>query len=173
MDAMGGIGKKGELPWPHMTEDMKSFMNLTTEHAPHSAVVMGRKTWESLPSRHRPLKDRVNIIISTTMEQAPNGEYRVVNSLENAIKLANKLNMYKVWVMGGAQVYKTAMESDIRFEKLFITKFTHEDKECDAFFPIDTLVGKYHTVTSSPYITQDGYVYNMCEYESNEKHKKR
>ena len=58
-DKNGGIGKDGKLPW-HISEDLKNFKSLTL----HSTIIMGRKTWESLPIK--PLPDRNNIVLSKT-----------------------------------------------------------------------------------------------------------
>lgn len=64
-----GIGYQGHLPWPYIPKEMKHFVDITT-HVPHqglmNAVVMGRKTWEAIPLANRPLKNRLNVVISTT-----------------------------------------------------------------------------------------------------------
>jgi dihydrofolate reductase len=83
----GGIGNAGGLPWPRLGDDMKLFRTLTTNVVKDTtneasikspptlnAVIMGRKTWESIPVAHRPLKDRLSIVITSTPAAIPNTE---------------------------------------------------------------------------------------------------
>lgn len=106
----GVIGRNGELPWPPGTypEDMKHFRDATMDHA----VVMGRKTWESLPEAHRPLKGRLNVIVSPTYwaeDRFPRGA-AVVKSLSGAMKLLENAGFDgDMYVIGGARLYADAM----------------------------------------------------------------
>lgn len=64
-----GIGLDGNLPWPRLPIDMKQFYKITTstpDENSRNVCIMGRKTWESIPITHRPLKNRINIVVSTT-----------------------------------------------------------------------------------------------------------
>jgi len=92
--ADGVIGADGALPW-HLPEDLRLFRALTTG----STVVMGRRTWESLPPRFRPLPDRRNVVLSTTLAAGPPGA-TVVPSVPDALSLGEDL-----WVIGGGAVY--------------------------------------------------------------------
>lgn len=117
------IGKDNRLLW-NIPEDMAHFKTLTAGHT----VVMGRKTWESLPPRFRPLPGRRNIVISRQPRyDAPGAE--VADSLENALKLASTATT--VFVIGGEQIYTQAMAVADRLE---ITEVDLEP-EGDAWFP--------------------------------------
>jgi dihydrofolate reductase len=95
---------------------------------------MGRITWESIPPRFRPLKDRTNIIISHQLkpEFAPGGV--VVSSIDAATE-STKLDTYRrTFVIGGAQIYKEALQKE-QAKRILLTRVL-TDFECDVFFPI-------------------------------------
>ena len=117
------IGKDNQLLW-HIPEDMAHFKALTSGHT----VVMGRRTWESLPARFRPLPGRRNIVITRQADYAAPGA-EVAGSLENALKLAS--TAATVFVIGGEQIYSQAMAVANRLE---ITEVDLEP-EGDAWFP--------------------------------------
>ncbi len=117
------IGKDNRLLW-NIPEDMAHFKALTSGHT----VIMGRKTWESLPPRFRPLPDRRNIVISRQADYAAPGA-EVVDSLEYALKLASTATV--VFIIGGEQIYRQAMTVADRLE---ITEIDQEP-EGDAWFP--------------------------------------
>ena len=117
------IGKDGALPW-HLPEDMKYFRE-TTRGKP---VIMGRKTWESLPERFRPLPGRTNIVLSRNGNYAANGA-TVVASLEEALHAA--ADAEEVFVIGGAELYRQALPIA---QRLYLTELA-TDFAGDAFFP--------------------------------------
>ncbi|MGY1603823.1 dihydrofolate reductase [Geodermatophilus sp. SYSU D00815] len=90
----GVIGADGALPW-HLPEDLKLFRALTVG----STVVMGRRTWESLPPRFRPLPGRRNVVLSTTLDAAAGAE--VATSVADVLAGHDEL-----WVIGGGAVYE-------------------------------------------------------------------
>ena len=99
----GVIGREGGIPW-HLPEDLVRFKELTMGHT----VVMGRRTWESLPQRFRPLPGRRNIVVSRNPGyQAPGAE--VVGSIEEAPG-------QQTWVIGGAEIYHLALPRATRCE---------------------------------------------------------
>ena len=117
------IGKDNRLLW-NIPEDMAHFKALTAGHT----VVMGRKTWESLPPRFRPLPGRRNIVISRQTDYgAPGAE--VADSLESALKMAS--TAATVFIIGGAQIYTQSLTLADRLE---ITEVDLEP-EGDACFP--------------------------------------
>ena len=102
----GAIGLNGGMPW-HCAEDMKHFKELTVSHP----VIMGRKTWESLGVKYRPLPNRDNIVVShDPMYRAPGAT--VVTSLDDALDMARQeaipddgLDRSEIWVIGGSQLF--------------------------------------------------------------------
>lgn len=100
-EARGGvIGARGGMPW-HVPEDLAHFREVTGS----SDVVMGRRTWESLPPRFRPLPGRRNIVVTRSGEDSDDGAQRV-DSLEAALGAAGSGT---VWVIGGGQLYAEAI----------------------------------------------------------------
>lgn len=100
-EARGGvIGARGGMPW-HVPEDLAHFREVTGS----SDVVMGRRTWESLPPRFRPLPGRRNIVVTRSGEDSDDGAQRV-DSLEAALGAAGSGT---VWVIGGGQLYSEAI----------------------------------------------------------------
>ena len=118
----GAIGKDNDLLW-HLSGDLKRFKRLTTGHP----VVMGRKTWESLPKR--PLPGRRNIVFTQNPGFAPEGAevVRSVNDLFRALKDCDD----EVFVMGGAAIYRLLLPFTRR---LYITR-VYRDYEADVYFP--------------------------------------
>ncbi len=117
------IGKDNTLIW-HIPEDMAHFRTLTAGQT----VIMGRKTWESLPPRFRPLPGRRNIVISRQADYDAAGA-ELADSLENALQLASTDAL--AFVIGGEQIYRQAMNVADRLE------ITEVDlaPEGDAWFP--------------------------------------
>ena len=97
----GVIGKKGAIPW-HISDDMKRFKALTLGHT----VVMGRKTWDSLP--RKPLPGRTNIVITRQADFAAEGAV-VAHSLDEALALAGAENPVEIMVIGGADIFAAAL----------------------------------------------------------------
>ena len=135
-DSRYGIGKNGQMAW-HLPMDMKRFKEITTavkDPARQNAVIMGRKTWESLPSRFRPLPDRVNLVLSQTggLKLGP-GVLRS-DSLDAALsQLSSASHIEGIFVIGGSQIFAQAIEHPL-CEKLYVTH-VKGDFSCDVFFP--------------------------------------
>ena len=124
IDENNGIGKDGKLLF-RIPEDMKRFQNFTNK----TTVIMGRKTFESLPDG-RPLKNRENIIF-TRNTSYPGGNFKIVHSMEEFKDIYNPELNYNV--IGGAEIYKEFLP----YCKLaFITK-AYKDFHADTFLPFD------------------------------------
>ena len=117
------LGKDGQLLW-HLPEDMRYFRE-TTRGKP---VIMGRKTWESLPDAFRPLPGRRNIVISRNPAYDADGA-TLVGSLEEAVRLTQ--DDAEVFVIGGAEIYRQALPLA---QRLYLTEVAG-DFEADVFFP--------------------------------------
>ncbi|KAL4091507.1 hypothetical protein QTP88_026183 [Uroleucon formosanum] len=131
----GGIGYKGNLPWK-IKKEMEYFNLMTTlvnVKGAQNAVIMGRGTWQSIPDKYRPLKGRINVVISKTLNSVPEGVL-LYAKLEEALKsLYLNDHIEKLWVIGGSGLYNEAV-NDKNCKKLFITKIDQEYL-CDTFFP--------------------------------------
>lgn len=116
------VGHLNKLPW-HLPADLKHFKELTTSHT----VVMGKRTYESLPSG--PLPNRKNIVLTSIMSEGVNEGYYEADSLEDVYYLCE--NEEEVFIIGGPSVYKQTMD---KAETLYIT-WIHSNFVADAFFP--------------------------------------
>lgn len=121
----GVIGAGGQLPW-HLPEDLKHFKRLTTG----KPVIMGRKTWLSLPPQFRPLPGRTNIVLSAGGWQPDVPGVLMATSLQHALQQAGSVP--EVMVIGGAQVYALALPLAHRLE---LTEVDVAVPGGDAFFP--------------------------------------
>ncbi len=118
----GVIGRDGEIPW-HLPEDLAHFRRTTRGQA----VIMGRASWDALPTAYRPLPGRRNIVLSRRPEfMAPGAE--VVRSLDEALALVGESD---AWICGGAQVYAEAMP----LADVLVVTDIDLDVEGDAFAP--------------------------------------
>lgn len=113
------LGKGNDLIW-HFKEDMKFFKQTTTG----SSVIMGRKTFESLP---KALPNRKNIVITNNKDYVAEGGY-VVNSLEDALKLADN----DAFIIGGGNIYAQFLPLA---DKLYLTEIEAECSDADTYFP--------------------------------------
>ena len=134
-DLNGGIGKNNQLPW-HISEDLKNFKKITLD----STIIMGRKTWDSLP--FKPLPNRRNIVLTST--EIPNVE--VYNNINDCIKKLEKESALKIFVIGGASIYKHFFNYATH---LHITFINIPSKDLDTFFPInlDTIKNSFNKKT--------------------------
>lgn len=120
------IGKNNRLLW-QLPEDLKRFKELTHGHP----VIMGRKTWDSLPERFRPLPGRTNIVVSRSPGVTASGAI-VAASLLDALEAAEGApGADEVFVIGGGEMYRLALPLA---DRLYLT-LVDDDSEGDAFFP--------------------------------------
>ena len=154
-DRSNGIGKEGTLPWT-LPADLSYFKELTSKtrgSSRRNAVIMGRKTWESIPEKFRPLKSRLNIVLSRSVEENQENDSRIANGAATAEKfelpsgvlsasslshamdiVAAKGNeLETVFVIGGGQVYAEAV-SHPACSAVHLTRI-EADYGCDTFFP--------------------------------------
>ncbi|MCL4117587.1 UNVERIFIED_CONTAM: hypothetical protein GTU68_001683 [Idotea baltica] len=123
----GCIGKNNNIPW-HLPADLKYFKGVTTPHH----VIMGRKCYESIPEKYRPLPNRTNIIITRQKGyQAPKAI--VVHSLEEALSIAQFNDETEAFVIGGGEIYALAMP---QVDTMYITEVDIDVEDGEVFFPI-------------------------------------
>ena len=127
VDAEGGIGRDNDLMW-HLPEDMKFFKEKTSGQI----VVMGRKNYESIPERFRPLPKRENAVL-TRNEGFEAVGCKVFHSLNECLIAYENEEERTVFIIGGGEIYRLALEEDV-VDEMFIT---HIDKAygADTFFP--------------------------------------
>ncbi|XP_026194459.1 bifunctional dihydrofolate reductase-thymidylate synthase [Cyclospora cayetanensis] len=170
MTANRGIGFNNDLPWPHISPDFRHFSHLTlftgeqeaaTDKTPAgatpklNAVIMGRRTWESLPPNARPLKGRINIVISSSVTAEDLLTSSAAGSVEAAEDVSSSSNLlfvspslpaalflleqkflhqlHHVFIAGGSAVYAAALALDV-VSFLYITRIA-TPFNCDTFFP--------------------------------------
>lgn len=149
--ANGVIGKDGTMPW-HLPEDLAHFKAVTLG----CPVIMGRKTWDSLPPKFRPLPGRTNIVITRQAHWQAEGAQRA-GSLEQA--LAQAASAPEIWMIGGAQIYAQAEPMAVRVE---VTEIA-QDFEGDAYAP--TLGANWRETARSAHVSGKGLAYSFVTLE--------
>ena len=131
-----GIGWKNSLPW-HLKNDLQHFQKLTMGKG-NNAVIMGRKTWERLPEKSKPLPKRTNIVLTRTnhivlsLHTDKDLPHFCFRSLAGAAAFS-KREYVDVWVIGGEQLYGVSLEKKL-IQTIHAT-YIDKEFECDAFFP--------------------------------------
>jgi dihydrofolate reductase len=156
-EAEGGvIGRDGGMPW-HVPEDLAHFKQVTLG----APVIMGRKTWESLSPRFRPLPGRRNIVVTRQREWSAEGA-EVAGSVDDALALAAGGASEWVWVTGGAQLYA---ETIGRADRLEVTELDLA-VDGDTFAP--TPGGEWHAAAVDPgsgwHTSSSGIRYRFVTY---------
>lgn len=175
--AMGlnrGIGINGRLPWPSLRTDLEFLERITTEvkdKGKWNAVLMGRRTWESLEPSQQPLPGRLNIIISKSLKSLPRGAHHVCDSALSAVKMLSTPpftnTVEGIFVLGGTEVYREAIESPY-CNRIYVTELNKEF-EADTFFP--TFDTNTYGLISTPCEVPQGVIeenqiqYRFCVYD--------
>lgn len=129
-DKERGIGKDNNLPW-RLSADLKMFSEVTSNtnsRARRNVVIMGRRTWDSLPDKFRPLPNRINVVLSTKELDLPEGVIQA-KTFEDALQVSGET----IFVIGGSTVYSFGINHP-NCRGLYITKIDKEF-ECDTYFP--------------------------------------
>ena len=147
------IGKDNSIPW-HLPEDMAHFKRTTMG----CAVIMGRKTWDSLPSKFRPLPGRLNVVVTRQNNWHADGAVRA-DSLAHAAALCPADR--DVWVIGGAEIYAQAL---LLATTAVVTEID-ADFDGDAFAP---QFGPQWTKTAGlPQVSSTGLKFSFATYRQN------
>jgi dihydrofolate reductase len=148
--ANGVIGHNNTLPW-HLPEDLAHFKR-TTLGCP---VIMGRKTWDSLPPKFRPLPGRLNVVVTRQTDwQAPGAV--CAHALPDALALCPPDN--DAWVIGGAEMYAQALP----LASSAVVTEIDADYEGDAFAPV--LGPHWHEVSREAHVTASGLRFSFVTY---------
>lgn len=150
------IGRNNDLPW-HLPTDMKHFRDTTMGHC----VIMGRKNYDSIPLKYRPLEGRTNIVVTRQKNFKADGCI-VVHSVKDALEECKKKNETEVFVIGGADIYNQTM--DIA-DRIHYTKI-HHSFDGDAFFPkIDLHKWKLISKKDIAADEKNKFPFSFCVYE--------
>jgi dihydrofolate reductase len=137
-----GIGLNNKLPWAHISADMKWFK----QHTEGQVVVMGSKTYESLPEAFRPLPKRTNVVLTRGRGYA-DAHLNLRDDPQNILHdLASIYPEQEVFIIGGENIYRQFMPL---VDRILITR-VHQVVEADAFLDIDAMMdGKYNKQTET------------------------
>ena len=133
-----GIGKDGDLPWPHNTEDLKWFKESTIG----GVVVMGKSTWNSLP--RKPLPNRENIIITSSEQDKEQSGCQFIKFNIAKKELVNMSKSRDVWIIGGAKLVKGLLDIIDEFHLSRI----QGSYDCDTFLSKSLIIQKYELAES-------------------------
>lgn len=164
----GGIGINNRLPW-RIPDELKYFKTITTQSPRDkiNAVIMGKNTWLSLPKNHRPLKDRLNIIVSQSLT-IDSMNVVVVPSLDSAINhVCGLLDVYNAFVIGGHRLYNDAIKHSL-FNKAYVTHVYNKSLstiECDTFIDIQSILTNYKLEENHEVKDHEHLLYKFCVYK--------
>jgi len=145
------IGKDNRLIW-RLPADMKFFKEKTTDHV----IITGRKNYESIPEKFRPLPDRKNIVITRQKNYHAPGAV-VVSSIENALQyVLENHNSEEIFIIGGAEIYRQTLSV---CHKIYLTRI-HHTFEGDAYFPIVN-EKDWQLTQSEDFSADDKNIYNF------------
>lgn len=151
----GAIGRDGTMPW-HLPEDLAHFKTVTMG----APVIMGRRTWDSLPEAFRPLPGRENVVVTRSLGFHAEGAH-VAGSLTGALEYtAHTARDGIVWIMGGGQLYREAMAVAT---ELVVTHIDLDVPDADTFAP-DIDAGWRLESRSEPFISEGGLGYVFERY---------
>jgi len=156
IDRAGGIGREGKLPW-NLPADMARFKEITQGEG-GNAVIMGRKTWDSIPEKFQPLPGRLNVVLTRRQDwEAPEGAAAAGN-FEDALRAGEDAT--EVFVIGGGAVYEEALRHpDCR--SVHMTAI-HEEFGCDTFFLPDAT--QWELESESETVEENGIPFSFCVY---------
>lgn len=158
----GGIGKDNQLLW-HLPVDMKHFKTTTSGHP----IITGRKNYESIPSKFRPLPNRDNVVITRNkaLPYEKHSSLHLVHSIEESIELCKTLDHKgEIFVIGGGQIYKQCLDANL-IDTMYITH-VHAHFEADTFFK-DVDLKVWRKVSEDFYPKSNGteFDFSICKYE--------
>jgi dihydrofolate reductase len=145
------IGKENNLIW-HLPIDMNFFKDTTTSHH----VIMGRKNFESIPHKYRPLPNRKNIIITRNKNYIAK-DCIIKNNLKDALKEARDSDEDEAFIIGGGEIYKLALQENL-VDRIYLTRI-HYEFEGDTFFP--SLSSEWKEINKEDFLKDEKHKYNF------------
>ena len=178
-DTNFGIGKKNELPW-NLRRDLINFRKITTntksDKSKINAVIMGRKTWDSLPESVKPLPNRINIVLTRNEDYLKklyeNTFY--TDSIDTAIEYINDYSskildktINEIFIIGGSSIYREVLKRD-DLDKMYITEI-YDDFNCDTKFcnkiDFDEKIKNFDLISCSDFDTQNDINFRFFTYQ--------
>jgi dihydrofolate reductase len=150
------LGHKGQIPW-RLPNDLKHFKKTTEGHV----VVMGRKTYESIPECYRPLPGRINVVLSRSAGQEDYPGCLVFSALHEVVSHFAREGEKIIFVAGGGEIYKEAICDS---KEMIITE-VDGDFEADTFFPLISDAWRGRTVETFPKNEGNQYKFSIRHYE--------
>ena len=161
-DIKHGIGLNNDLPWT-LPSDLKRFQQITSQPT-KNCVIMGRKTWQSIPPKFRPLKNRINIILTTNetygSQLYADDNVHVYQSFDELDRKIVKLGIDECFIIGGAEIYNQAVQR-YNINKYYLTEVL-QDFNCDTQIQSFDLFG--YQLISSSINTERGLAYRFLDY---------
>ena len=152
------IGRKNDLPW-HLPDDMKYFMQTTKGHH----VIMGRRNYDSIPEKFRPLPNRTNIVV-TRQGRLDLPGCQVINSMDAALEIAKKAGEPELFIIGGSAIYQLGFP---QAQRLYLTEIQAEIAG-DTYFPkFDRNEWKEISRTHHAPDARHEYAFDFVIYERN------
>jgi dihydrofolate reductase len=158
-----GLRDKRTFPWDKLALGVGPGAKLPASGpGARNAVLMGRKTWESLPAAFRPLPGRLNEVLSRSVNAGEAGDHRVWPNLDNALAfLRVDASVKNVFVIGGGEIYLQALARP-DCARVYLTEI-EAAYDCDTFLP--ALGPEFHETASSPAVEENGVRYRFRMYE--------
>lgn len=151
------IGKDNNLIW-NLPADMRHFTNTTLG----GVVIMGRRNWDSIPAKYRPLKDRINVVITRNKDFKSEG-CLVFNSIEEAISFYKLNPAGDIFIIGGGQIYNHALEKNL-VDEMIITEIDAEFEGDTCFPKVDELNWTKTLLFSHAIDDKNPYSFNVWTY---------
>lgn len=145
------IGKDNDLIW-NLPKDMNYFKETTQSHF----VIMGRKNFESIPHKFRPLPNRTNVVVTRQTSYKAEGCI-VVNSIEEALSKAKEADDAEPFIIGGGEIYRLALDNNL-VNRIYLTR-VHKHYEGDTFFP--EINSNWKLISSEKYLADEKHI---CDY---------
>lgn len=162
-DQKRGIGINNQLPWK-IKADFKYFTDVTTGHNPdkQNVVIMGRKTWESIPKRHQPLSNRLNVVLSKQSGlKLPAGVLHYTSFNQALTELAKRGCLGEIFIIGGGKLYAETINHP-ECNKIYLTEIM-DVYPCDTFFP--EIPQSFKKTKESPLQQENGTEFRFVVYE--------
>lgn len=157
----GGIGFNNKIPW-NIREELQLFKKITNDDNKKNAVIMGRKTWESLPIK--PLKNRINIIITSkpSIIETKTNEIITFNNLDESINFCNNSHVInQTFIIGGKSLYDECLNNEKLFKRIdnIHLSIIKKKYECDTFINLKKILSNFRNYNLNDIIFNSEFIY--------------